>query len=836
MNLFELFAKITLDTGGFEKALGIATSALATATAAVGGFAMSSVNVGKDFDKAMSQVAATMGKTTEEMQGEIGSVETSFGSFTGTLRDFAQFMGSNTAFSATEAAEALNYMALAGYDAQKSMQMLPNVLSLAAAGGMDLAQASDMITDAESALGLKTEDVVAMVDQMAKTASKSNTSVSQLGDAILTIGGTASMMAGGTDRLNTVLGLLADNGIKGGEAGTHLRNMLLKLSAPTEDGAKAIEELGLTIFDSQGKMRDFEDIIGDLNKAFDGMTDEKKIGYISRLFNARDISAVNALLNTSKDRWTELSGAIVDSRDAASAMAETQLDNLAGDVTLFKSAMEGAQIIMSDQLTPGIRKFVQFGTKAVGNLSTAFGEKGLSGAMEEFGKLLSEGLSMIVSELPTLVDAGANLLMSLGQGIINNLPVLANTMLTILTMLGQKLTENMPIMIETITQVLSDIAAFLTNPDTMASLAMTMFTIYQTLAQAMLDNLPTLIETVLLVVQNIITYVQENAPKFLELAANLMVNFANGLLNNLPFVLSQLPTIINGIANAILSMMPTIVQTGVTLLSALVKSLPTIIQNIVSVLPTIIKSIVDNINTLLPIIIDAGITLFTALIDALPEIIVTILNALPEIIASITEALMNMLPTIVEAGFKLFTALVGAMPQIIRAIVQKLPQIVASIVSSIAAAFPQMVSTGSNLIKGLWQGIANVGEWLRQKISGFFGGVVDSIKKFFGISSPSKVFAGIGEMLDRGLAKGVGDYAKLAVNAAEDMAEDVFDATNRDFSFVGSGAVDGRGWRSGERGVVINVYGAEGQDVNELAEVVSQKIAFVYTQEQAVWA
>ena len=367
MDLLELVARITLDKSEYEQGLsdmqsdvqqkqasmqkGMLTIAGAGA-AALGAFAVSSVKTGAEFDQAMSQVAATMGKTVDEI---------------GELRDFAMEMGGTTVFSATQSAEALNYMALAGYDAEKSMTMLPNVLNLAAAGAMDLARASDMVTDAESALGLEGEEVKDFVDQLAKTASKSNTSVEQLGEAMLTIGGTAQLMSGGTDRLATVLGLLADNGIKGSEAGTHLRNMILKLSAPTEAGAKAMDKLGLKVFDSEGKMRDMQDIITDLNTSMSNLTDEEKIQIIADLFNERDIAAVNALLGTTTERWDELGTAIVNSKDAAGEMAGTQLDNLAGDVTLLKSAWEGLQIQLSDKLTPTIRDLISGATWLIEN-------------------------------------------------------------------------------------------------------------------------------------------------------------------------------------------------------------------------------------------------------------------------------------------------------------------------------------------------------------------------------------------------------------------------------------------------------------------------------------
>lgn len=175
-------------------------SAIKSATHAIVDFGKQSIGAGMNFDSSMSQVAATMGVTVDEVQN---------------LRDFAQEMGASTAFSATQAADALNYMALAGYDAEKSMSMLPNVLNLAASGSMDLARASDMITDTQSALGLSMAETTELVNKMAKTASSSNTSVSQLGEAMLTIGGSAKKLSGGTTELATILGILADNGMKG---------------------------------------------------------------------------------------------------------------------------------------------------------------------------------------------------------------------------------------------------------------------------------------------------------------------------------------------------------------------------------------------------------------------------------------------------------------------------------------------------------------------------------------------------------------------------------------------------------------------------------------------
>ncbi|MCI7740998.1 MAG: phage tail tape measure protein, partial [Clostridiales bacterium] len=320
-------------------------------TAAVAGLGTAAVKTTADFDTSMSQVQATMGITKDaetQLNGEsVNTVEA--------LRDLAKQMGSETAFSASECADAMNYLALAGYDTQEIYDTLPTVLNLAAAGGIDLASASDMVTDAMSALGMETREADTMVDQMSKTASTTNTSVAQLGEAILTIGATAKTVKGGTAELNTALGILANNGIKGAEGGTHLRNVILALQSPTDKAAACMESLGVEVYDSEGNMRSLNDILGDLNTSMDGMTSAEKQNIISSIFNKTDLAAVNSLLSNTGDSWGSLQQSITESGGAAQQMADTQLDNLSGQITILKSALEGLAISFGEILMPKIR-------------------------------------------------------------------------------------------------------------------------------------------------------------------------------------------------------------------------------------------------------------------------------------------------------------------------------------------------------------------------------------------------------------------------------------------------------------------------------------------------
>lgn len=319
-----------------------------TGVVAAGGAA--AIAVGASFDDAMKQVAATMGITVEEIENGSKSYKI--------LEDAAKKCGEETKFSASESAQALNYLALAGYDAKKSAETLPKVLNLAAAGGMDLATASDMVTDAMAALGMETSELDKYIDEMAKTSQKSNTSVSQLGEATLTCAGTVKMANMSLETMNVELGVLANNGIKGAEGGTHLRNIILSLTSPSDKASEALKSLGISVLDSQGNVRDLNDIMTDFNTELDGLSDGKKTEIISTIFNKTDISAVNALIKGSGDEFANLKNQISNCDGAAADMADTMNSSLSGQATLLKSQLEGMGIQISQILMPVLKKII----------------------------------------------------------------------------------------------------------------------------------------------------------------------------------------------------------------------------------------------------------------------------------------------------------------------------------------------------------------------------------------------------------------------------------------------------------------------------------------------
>ena len=381
-------------------------NALMPVTAVITGLGVAAVKTAADFDSSMSQVQATMGITKDAIAEVDGQTVNTMD----TLSTLAKKMGAETSFSASECAEALNYLALAGYDTQKMCDTLPTILNLAAAGSIDLASASDMVTDAMSALGMEISEAALMVDQMAKTASITNTSVAQLGEGMLTIGSTAKSLKGGTAELSTALGILANNGKKGAEGGTHLRNIIISLQNPTEQAAECLKTLGVNAYDNEGKMRSLNKILQNLNTSMDSMTDQQKSNIINTIFNKTDISSVNDLLANTGAVWDDLQQSIIDSSGAAQQMADTQLDNLKGQLTILKSALEGLAISIGEILMPVIRNIVAHIQALVDKLNN----------MSDAQKRIVVGIAAVVAAAgPALLIIGK--ILSLGGALLTGI-------------------------------------------------------------------------------------------------------------------------------------------------------------------------------------------------------------------------------------------------------------------------------------------------------------------------------------------------------------------------------------------------------------------------------
>ena len=319
-------------------------------TAAVTAVGTASVKTAANFDSSMSKVRALSGAGEEDFQK---------------LRDTALAMGRDTAFSASEAADALGYMALAGWDADQSTEALPAVLNLAAASGMDLAAASDMVTDYLSAFGLEADRASYFTDLMAYAQAHSNTSAQQLGEAYKNCA--ANLHAAGQDveTVTSLLEAMANQGMKGSEAGTAMAAIMRDITQKMEDGAIKIGETKVAVQDANGNFRDLTDILRDVEKATDGMGTAQKAAALQATFTADSTKGLNEIFTEGMDTVTQYEEALRKSTGTAGDQADTMLDNLNGQLTLLKSAAENASIAIGDTLTPRISQLVSWVNQAV---------------------------------------------------------------------------------------------------------------------------------------------------------------------------------------------------------------------------------------------------------------------------------------------------------------------------------------------------------------------------------------------------------------------------------------------------------------------------------------
>ena len=342
----------------------------------------------------------------------------------------------------------------------------------------------------------------------------------------------------------------------------------------------------------------------------------------------------------------------------------------------------------------------------------------------EFLPAISEVISAftdMINGVDGADEAFAGAITGLVNTAVSMLPQFVDTGMQILTSLLSGIIQSLPVVVEGAAQIIV------------------------TLAQGIAEAVPTLIPQIVLVVTQIVQTLIENLPMILDAALQLILGLAQGLLDAIPVLIAALPAIITAIVAAI---------------------------------PQIIDGLVTAILGSIPQIIEAGVNLLISLIQNLPTIITTIVGAIPQIITSIINALVGNIDKIVLAGVQLFVALIANLPKIIVEIVKAVPQIISAIVKGFASGVSQMANIGLNLIKGIWNGIGNAASWLWNKVSGFCSNLLSKIKGFFGISSPSREMAWVGDMLTQGLAGGIEDGAGAAISAAEDLNNGILGVMN----------------------------------------------------------
>lgn len=826
----------------------------------VGAFG-AAVKTTADFDSQMSKVWAISGATGEEFQQ---------------LRDKAREMGKDTKFSATEAGQAFEYMGMAGWKTEQMMAGIPAILNLAAASGEELGTTSDIVTDALTAFGLKAEDAARFSDVLAAASTNSNTNVSMLGESFKYAAAPAGALGYTVEDVSIALGLMANSGIKADMAGTSLRNMFQRMTKPTKESQMAIDRLGISLDDGKGNMYSFREIMDqlrvsfaninmpveeyekalddldaqlengtlkqnkydaaleELNKQAFGAEGAEKARAAAMLGGARAMSGLLAIANTTEEDYQKLINAVDSSSDSfarledgsivplnealasgakvmetyegrAAAMAGVMQDNLSGDVTILKSKLQELAISFGDLLMPSMRKAVEHVQKFVDKLNAlADSQKEqiikIAAIVAAIGPALLI-IGKIVSGVGSIIAVGGKVLTLVGQA-VTHFGGLSGVLAALTSPIG--------LIIAAVAALGAAFAyLFATNEDFRNSV--------MEVVGVLKDNLANAMNTIKPIVEELKESFKATMialePVF-EFLFKFLAGIASGIINAIGPVLTVVKSIVDFITN--------IVQAFIALLTG---DIDGFCEHIGQALQAWLNGMLAFIQAHIALVTGFFSAFGIDLVQTFTNIWTSVKTAISVALEAIKGAIMNVWNSIktwisttitaIKTNFeevftKIYTAVSEKVTEVKNAITEGIGA-AAEYVSSLPEKFYNWgLDMISNLISGIKEKIKDVKETIK--------GVADTIASYIHFTEPdvgplSNFHTFMPDMIDL-LTKGITDGLPQVASAMNNLASTMVPSI--DAPQLGAGATTNT--------FTINVYGAQGQDVSELADVIEQRI------------
>ena len=662
------------------------------------GVGAASVGVATKFESAMSQVAATMGITTEQIKNGNKDFEN--------LQKTALNMGATTKYTASEAAEGLNILAQAGLSADESIKAIPTVLSLASAGAMSLDSAATYVTASVKGFGDSMDNAQKYADLMAKGATLANTDVRGLGEALSGVSATANNYKQSVDSTTLSLLRLAEQNITGGEASTMLARAMADIYTPTSKAKKALDELGISAYDGSGKARDFNDIVDELSKAFAGMSDEEANATKNQIFTTYGMNAFNKMTAATTKTVDKFKTGLKGATGSAAQQAETQLDNLKGSLTLLQSALEGAGIVIGQRLTPYIRK-------------------------------LADGINVLVTKFNNLTDAQQDMIVKIGLVVAAIGPV-------------------MLIMSKLFKFVSMAVTAFKTFGTTLQTIKASIDLVragYAGLAMQM-GGIPAIISSLmagfsgmLVPVLSVVAVIGVLVAAFVtlwktnETFRNKIVSVFDEVktkigesINNIKETLSNLNIDFSGVINVLKSLWIGFCNIIAPLFTNAFQGVVTVIESVMTIIEGIVQTAVGIINGDVDLFTKGIGTIFSGLLTGITGLASNILSLVGELGANILSALG--LEDIAEVFQTFF--------ETISEIFEQIPEVVNSTFEIVGGFFtetlPEFIDSAVETIQGFADNVvAFFTETIPEAFNSFVelvGGIVDSFIEFFTVTIP----------------------------------------------------------------------------------------------------
>ena len=812
----------------FAVALGnLASQAISKAVSGLGNLVKSVIETGKAFDTAMSKVKAISGRVADEdipaiidKAKEMGLSFEEGADATSTAMNIisakAEQLGATTKFTATEAADAFSYMAMAGWKAGDMLKGIDGVMALAEASGAELALTSDIVTDSLSAFGEKAGEAGRLADIMAAAATNSNTNVEMMGETFKFAAPLAAALGYNMEDVAIATGIMANSGIKATMAGTSLRAIFTRLSTGTGEAGAALKGLGIDLEDGEGNMKSWLTVMDELRGSFghlrmpinelnaelnkldsaleDGEISEEdfneaqdkliqkaygaegamKAQYASMLAGKNGLSGFLAIVNSSEEDFDKLTKSIYNSEGAASEMASVMRDNLEGSLVLLSSAFDAFKKSIYESFSAPMNDLVKSITN---NIMPAL--QGVVEGVPDSSDKLTDAISNFINNsikeaariLPEAVNVIGTVADSIGEAAVRNMPEFIRNGVSLIEQIADGIIKSAP-------DAVKGIGKFIAESVTGAGDLLTH------VADTVVDTLPDFIDAIFMV-----------APKIV----NSITRVARKIAENLPEILEKItdaiPAAVDGIAEFVGEQTPKLVAAVIQIVTGIVEALPSITRHLVDAVPPIIASLTKLLPSLFkdltlaivenaPALVRALIQLTVEVTKMLPDIIMPIIRMMPELTVAMAQAVVESAPEVVKAFGEMFTDVANSLPALFGAVVTAFVGLRDDIAAALAGAWTDVETAAqpaSEFVAGVWQEAVNNTIAFFDEITCAASGAWDGIKQGASdaVDNIGKFFSGMWDSIKTTVSEAgkkigdtLGSTIKAGVNGVLEFVED----------------------------------------------------------------
>lgn len=717
-------------------------------TATVTALGTASVKTAADFEASMSKVAAVSGATGSELEA---------------LSAKAREMGSKTKFSASEAAEAMNYMAMAGWKTEDMLSGIEGVMNLAATSGEDLATTSDIVTDALTAFGLSAQDSGHFADVLAAASSNANTNVSMMGETFKYCAPIAGALGFSVEDTAEAIGLMANAGIKSTQAGTSLRTIMTNLSGEVKICGENIGEVTVATTNADGSMRDLSDILADCRTAFSGLSESEKAAAAESLVGKNAMSGFLALMNAGEGDIAKLSGAIDNCNGAAQSMADTMNNNLEGQLTILKSQLQELAISFGEILLPAVKKIVGWVQGFIDVLNSL--PDGVKETIVTVA-LIAAALGPVLIIIGKIITA-VGTIMTIVPKVVGVIKAVKTAFLALnATMLAN------PIVL-IIAAIAALVAAFIylwNNCDEFRQFWIDLWESIKEIAVAVWEALKEFFGAAW-------EFIKTTAETVWNALASFFTGLWEGIKNTFTTVVNAISNFLSTMWNTIKSVTETIWNAISTFFTTIWNGIKTVVTTVVTAISTFLTTAWNTIKTVITTVLNAIKTVFSTVWNAIKNVVTTVVNGIKNTITTVWNSIKNTVTTVVNAiktaVSTAFSAMWNGIKNTISGIYNTIKNGFTNAVNFIKNLASSAFSWGADIINGIVNGIKScIG-----KVKDAVCSVADTIKSFLHFSVPDE-----GPLTEyeswmpdfmSGLAKGIEKSKGMVKDAVSGLAADM---------------------------------------------------------------